>query len=293
MEILIAHNGQRLGPFSLAEVQGKIDAGELQRSDLAWANGKADWTPLEKFEGLVWPGPPAVPAPSLPRAQVPPPASLNTGYFPAPHAVPNSRPTSGLAITSLVSGILSITFVVPFISSIVAIVTGHMARAEIRRTNGAIGGDGMAVAGLVTGYAGLGIIVAFVGFFLIFGLAFATTALTAVPKIMETNALDRGHRLAAACRSYAADHHGAFPDELGDLVPKYLGDMEALTCQFGPTETAVPFKYKGGHDSDPGNNVLFYSENSNKAGKHVVGHVNGSVALEPLPQQVEKEDRHR
>ncbi len=61
------------------------------------------------------------------------------------------RPNSQLAIASLVSGILGWTLV-PFIGTLVAIITGHMARSEIRRSNGQLGGDGMAIAGLVLGW---------------------------------------------------------------------------------------------------------------------------------------------
>ena len=60
--------------------------------------------------------------------------------------------TSNLAIISLVSGILGWT-ILPWVASLVAIVTGHMARAEIRRSAGTMEGDGLAVAGLVLGYA--------------------------------------------------------------------------------------------------------------------------------------------
>lgn len=62
----------------------------------------------------------------------------------------NARPNSTLAIISLVSGLLGWT-VLPFIGSIVAIITGHLARSEIRRE--ALDGDGLAVAGLVLGYS--------------------------------------------------------------------------------------------------------------------------------------------
>jgi hypothetical protein len=62
------------------------------------------------------------------------------------------RTTSTLAIVSLVSGLLGWTFV-PWIGSLVAVITGHMARAEIRREPERVEGDGMAVAGLVLGYA--------------------------------------------------------------------------------------------------------------------------------------------
>jgi len=72
----------------------------------------------------------------------------------APGNTPNSvadPPNSTAAIVSLVFGILTWIFL-PGIGPIVAVVAGHMARAEIRRSNGQLGGGGMAMAGLVLGY---------------------------------------------------------------------------------------------------------------------------------------------
>ncbi len=65
-------------------------------------------------------------------------------------------PTSSLAVTSLVFGILA-WCVLPFVGAIVAIVCGHLARAEIRNTSvdRRPEGDGLAVAGLVLGYVQL------------------------------------------------------------------------------------------------------------------------------------------
>jgi hypothetical protein len=60
--------------------------------------------------------------------------------------------TSTLAIISLVSGLLGWTLV-PWLGSIAAIITGHMARAEIRREAETMEGDGMAIAGLVLGWS--------------------------------------------------------------------------------------------------------------------------------------------
>jgi hypothetical protein len=58
-------------------------------------------------------------------------------------------PTNTLAVVSLAAGI-SAFFVTHFIGAAVAIVTGHMARREIRETGEA--GGGFARAGLVLGY---------------------------------------------------------------------------------------------------------------------------------------------
>lgn len=65
-------------------------------------------------------------------------------------SVPN-RQTSGLAVVSLVMGICSWT-VLPFVASVVAIITGHMARAEIRRRPHELDGDGLALTGLILGW---------------------------------------------------------------------------------------------------------------------------------------------
>jgi hypothetical protein len=67
--------------------------------------------------------------------------------------VPVKR-TSTLAIVSLVSGILGWSLV-PWIGSLVAIITGHMARAEIRRESDTVEGDGLAIAGLVLGWGAI------------------------------------------------------------------------------------------------------------------------------------------
>ena len=66
--------------------------------------------------------------------------------------------TSATAIISLVFGMLS-WFALPFVGAVIAVVTGHVARAEIRRARGTMDGDGMAVAGLVLGWANLAAIV--------------------------------------------------------------------------------------------------------------------------------------
>ena len=88
------------------------------------------------------------------------------------------RQTSTLAIISLVAGILGWT-VVPFFGSIAAVVCGHMARKEIRLAPDRLEGDGLAITGLVLGYANIAIaILTVIAIFLLFGgiaafLAFA------------------------------------------------------------------------------------------------------------------------
>lgn len=67
---------------------------------------------------------------------------------PAPYGGPDAPRTNTLAIVSLVTG---------FCCAIAAVITGHIALGQIRRTGEA--GKGLAVAGLVLGYASMGLTV--------------------------------------------------------------------------------------------------------------------------------------
>jgi len=79
------------------------------------------------------------------------------------------RDTSSLAIVSLVFGLLGWSFL-PMLGSLVAIITGHLARGEIRREPARLQGDGLAIAGLVLGYAAvLMAVLAIMIFVLFFG----------------------------------------------------------------------------------------------------------------------------
>jgi Domain of unknown function (DUF4190)/Domain of unknown function (DUF1707) len=71
---------------------------------------------------------------------------------PMPWAQPQFAKTNSLAITSLVCGIAQLMF--GPLATIPAVVCGHVARNQIRRTGEQ--GAGMALAGLILGWIGVG-----------------------------------------------------------------------------------------------------------------------------------------
>ena len=75
-----------------------------------------------------------------------------------------------MAVASFILGLLGLVGLCAYgfgvVLSILAVVLGHMSRAQIRRN--ADDGDGLAVAGLVLGYVAIGIIA--VGLLLIVGV---------------------------------------------------------------------------------------------------------------------------
>lgn len=64
-----------------------------------------------------------------------------------------AQQTNGMAITSLVSGILGLTLCAG-VGSIAALIFGYIAKAQIKRSQGMQGGSGMATAGIVMGWIG-------------------------------------------------------------------------------------------------------------------------------------------
>jgi hypothetical protein len=77
-------------------------------------------------------------------------AGVGGEAFPPGASVPYLR-TSGLAIASMVLGILWIYW----IGSIVALILGYLALREIRQSPHAFQGKGMATAGIILGWVGV------------------------------------------------------------------------------------------------------------------------------------------
>jgi Domain of unknown function (DUF4190)/Domain of unknown function (DUF1707) len=75
--------------------------------------------------------------------------------YPVQYVMP--RRTNGLAVASLACGVGQVFFW--FLAAIPAVVLGHMARRQIRRTGE--DGAGMALAGLILGWIGIALTVVF------------------------------------------------------------------------------------------------------------------------------------
>jgi hypothetical protein len=143
-------NGEQKGPVSKEFLQGLVQSGQFQRTDLVWTEGMKDWAPAQAA-GELGLAPSVLPqAGAAPDAPVPP--EIN---FQGAVAAPALKP-AGLAIASLVLGILGILLCGccgPF--SLLAVIFGHVAWAQVNRQPAVFSGKGMAIAGLILGYLGL------------------------------------------------------------------------------------------------------------------------------------------
>ena len=82
------------------------------------------------------------------------PPHLPSSAAGAPGAIARAdRGTNSLAIVSLAAAIASYLLPHPFVGALIAVICGHAARRQIRRSGE--GGGGMAMAGLILGYVHL------------------------------------------------------------------------------------------------------------------------------------------
>lgn len=78
---------------------------------------------------------------------------------PAPAGAPAPAyyrpPTNGMAVASMVLGILGMVGIIWVISPVLALVFGYVSKGQINRSGGAQEGRGYAIAGIVLGWVGI------------------------------------------------------------------------------------------------------------------------------------------
>jgi hypothetical protein len=155
VQVYLLENNQKNGPFDVSEIRSRYSQGTLSPNSQVWWQGASDWIAVTQFIQMQEPtaNAPAVYTPqSFPMAQ---PATHGSVVIirdaPIPTHVQASVGAprgSGLAMASLICGLLSFFFFVP---AIPAVILGHMARSQTSR-DPSLTGRGMGTAGMIIGY---------------------------------------------------------------------------------------------------------------------------------------------
>jgi hypothetical protein len=108
MKMFISREGQKLGPYSVEEINARLRAGELNLHDWAWPEGAPDWVSLGSITGIV--GAPTTPAvvsaksqdpsasPAVPAAlKAQSPQVVSAAPLPVKPQVPSTPPAMGVA----------------------------------------------------------------------------------------------------------------------------------------------------------------------------------------------------
>ena len=156
MEYFFAVGSEQRGPHTLEQLASL----DLKPDTLVWHDGMPDWRPASAMPELA-PLFESSPTPTIPM----PAASLATSV-PLAAALPYQSPVTtnsrqnGMAIASLVLGIVGLAtllcYLIGIMPAILAIIFGVIARRDIKRHGGQ--GYGMATAGLICGSITVGLL---------------------------------------------------------------------------------------------------------------------------------------
>ncbi len=151
---------------------------------------------------------------------------------------PPQPKTSTLAVWSLVLGVISLLFLLVCIGPLFAIpgvICGHMAYSHIKRSGGVLIGQGMALAGLVTGYISIGLSILLVPMM----LAIAIPNFVKARDVAMENACINNLRMIDAAKQQWALQNGKNPGDVPtaqDLKPFFKNGVFP-TCPAGGTYT--------------------------------------------------------
>jgi len=171
MDWYYANDSDQQVPITEADMPHLVASGTIRRDTLVWNETLPDWKPcIEVRPDLFSTTSPVAGGHSTASAQTVATAAAAgaSGAAEGVAALPSGSsalasapapPADGLAITALILGILSmVCWPVGFICGAIGVVCGHLSRKKARElTDGASSGGGLALAGLITSYLGLGI----------------------------------------------------------------------------------------------------------------------------------------
>lgn len=215
---ILGADQKEYGPISADNVRQWIAEGRLSGQTLTQAEGTTGWKPLSEFPEFG----PALAAKGVTPGVQPPVVPGSPGL--------RSNPKNGLAVTSLVLGVVSLAGC-SFITGIPAIITGHMASNRARRKPHEFGGSGLAIAGLVMGYVSLAFIPILAGLLL-------PALAKAKAKAQQINCVNHMKQIGLAARLWAADNNESFPPNFMSMSNE-LSSLKVLVCPGDGSKTVA------------------------------------------------------
>ena len=213
---ILGSDGKEYGPVSADALRQWVQQGRANGQTPIQPTGATDWKPLASFPEFA----PIFAAP-------PPGMTAAIGGTPIGNA-----PTSGLAISSLVMGILG--FATCGLSAILTaplgLIFGFMGMSRIKSSDGRLKGHGIALAGVIV--SGVSVVTLFIGAALLLpALAKAKT------KAQSINCMNNLKQLSLSVRIYSSDNNDVNPIATNwcDLIMANAGTPRLFIC---PGDTA-------------------------------------------------------
>lgn len=205
---IIGGDQKQYGLVTEDNLRNWIAEGRLNAQSLIKAEGDAEFRPLTDFPEFA----DALAARVAPETAPPP---LSTEAAPAK--------TSGLAITSLVLGIMG-AFTCGT-TALIGLILGIIALVKVKQSRGALGGGGIALAGIIVSAI-------FLLMLPIFAAAFLPAFAKAKQKAQTINCVSNVKQLSIAMRIYATDNQDHYPAATNwcDTLRSHAGMTNVFHC---------------------------------------------------------------
>jgi prepilin-type processing-associated H-X9-DG protein len=208
---ILGADGKEYGPVTAEVLRQWISQGRANARTQVKPEGGAEWQTLASVPEFE---PAFVAAPSAASPQ------------PLP-AAPAEAKTSGMAITSLVLGILGLFTC--GVTSLVGLILGIVALLKVNRSGGRLSGNGLAIAGICVSAL-------FVLMVPIYAAMLLPALARAKSKAQTINCVNNMKQLALAVRIYANDHNNQFPPAATwcDAIQGSVGSPKVFQCPSEP-----------------------------------------------------------
>ncbi len=143
---------------------------------------------------------------------------------------PVVRQTAGIAIASLVLGILGLVCFGP-LCAVPAVICGHVGMSRIKRSAGALAGEGLALAGLIMGYVSLALMLIMIPIY----AAIAIPSFMRARQTSQVNSCMNNMRLiSGAIQQWALENDKTAEDVVTETdIQVYLKDDRVPECPLG------------------------------------------------------------
>jgi len=198
---IIGRDQKQYGPIAEAQLRQWITEGRVNTQSQAQAEGATDWKGLSDFPEFQ----------DLLKSAAPPPL---------PTAAPK---TSGLAVTSLVLGVLGLFTC--GLTALFGLILGIIAMVKVKNSGGKLSGNGLALAGVIVSAVFLFMIP-------IFAAMLLPALAAAKQKAQNINCVNNEKQLALAIRIYSGDNKDQFPPAATwcDAIKPEMGSEKVLKC---------------------------------------------------------------
>jgi hypothetical protein len=252
---IIGHDQKQYGSVTEGQLRQWIADGRVNAQTQVQVEGAAGWKPLSEIPELA----------AALKSATPPPLPPSMSAAPAK--------TSGLAVTSLILGILGVFTC--GITALFGLVLGIIAMVKVRNSGGKMRGGGIALAGTIVS----GILL----FMLPIFAAMMLPALAAAKqKAQAINCVNNEKQLALAIRIYSGDNKDRFPPAATwcDAIKTYAGSEKVFKCPAANSSSRCDYAFNAKLDGmeeskiNPQTVMIYESDsgwNANGASELMIG----------------------